>query len=76
MARRDLREPFLAREPGRLALMGGEGVRMHKDDGDGGDAVGARRPKRRPRRLAIERDLDAAIGAHTLPHLGDAGIEH
>ena len=76
MACRDLREPFLAREPDRFTLMGGEGVSMHEDDGDGGDALGPRRLERRPRRIAIERGLDGAIGAHALRHLGHAGIEH
>ena len=49
---------------------------MHEHDGDGRDAVGARGSKRRHRRRMIERRLDAAIGAHPLRHLGDAGIEH
>ena len=72
----DVSEPFIARELRRLALMRREGVRMHKDDGNGGDAFGPRRAERRPRRRAIERGLDAAIGAHALGHLDDARIEH
>ena len=76
MARRDLREARRAGKRRRFALMLRVGVSMHEDDGDRGDAVGARGAKRRDRRRMIERRLDAAVGAHALRHFGHARIEH
>ena len=50
VARGDVGEPFLARDLRRLALMRRVGIGMHEDDGNGGDAFGARRAERRPHR--------------------------
>ncbi len=75
MARRDLREPRLARRLRRETLMCRVGVSMHEDDGHGADAVTAGRLKRRAGGVEIELGLDRAVAAHALGHLDHTRVE-
>ena len=76
MTYRDLRKANFVGEARSLALVVGESVGVHEDDGDGVDALGSRAVERGTRGREVERRLHAAVRAQALRHLGDAHIEH